>query len=45
MALQSYSYTLKGDGVETTGPSYSYAGFRYAQVVVPQGVALRSVDG
>ncbi|MER5407189.1 family 78 glycoside hydrolase catalytic domain [Streptomyces sp. NPDC002769] len=45
MALQTYSYTLKGDGVEQYRPSYSYAGFRYAQVVVPQGVTLRSVDG
>ncbi|MEU3243057.1 family 78 glycoside hydrolase catalytic domain [Streptomyces sp. NPDC006875] len=45
MALQTYSYTLKGDGVESYQPSYSYAGFRYAQVVVPQGVTLRSVDG
>ncbi len=45
MALQTYTYTLKGDGVETYQPSYSYAGFRYAQVVVPQGVSLRSVDG
>jgi alpha-L-rhamnosidase len=45
MALQTYTYTLKGDGVEQYQPSYSYAGFRYAQVVVPQGVTLRSVDG
>ncbi|MET8637340.1 family 78 glycoside hydrolase catalytic domain [Streptomyces sp. NPDC004680] len=45
MALQTYSYTLKGDGVEHYQPSYSYAGFRYAQVVVPKGVTLRSVDG
>ncbi|WP_405833842.1 family 78 glycoside hydrolase catalytic domain [Streptomyces sp. NBC_01176] len=45
MGLQTYSYTLKGDGVERYRPSYSYAGFRYAQVVVPQGVTLRSVDG
>ncbi|MDX2649694.1 family 78 glycoside hydrolase catalytic domain [Streptomyces sp. PA03-1a] len=45
LGLQKYSYTLKGDGVEHYQPSYSYAGFRYAQVVVPQGVALRSVDG
>ncbi|WP_329525333.1 family 78 glycoside hydrolase catalytic domain [Streptomyces sp. NBC_01462] len=45
MALQTYAYTLKGDGVEQYRPSYSYAGFRYAQVVVPQGVTLRSVDG
>lgn len=45
MGLQTYSYTLKGDGVERYRPSYSYAGFRFAQVVVPQGVTLRSVDG
>ncbi|MFD3456231.1 family 78 glycoside hydrolase catalytic domain [Streptomyces sp. NPDC058691] len=45
LGLQKYSYTLKGDGVEYYQPSYSYAGFRYAQVVVPQGVTLRSVDG
>ncbi|WP_328498805.1 glycoside hydrolase family 78 protein [Streptomyces sp. NBC_00414] len=45
MGLQTYSYTLKGDGVEHYQPSYSYAGFRYAQVVVPKGVTLRSADG
>ncbi|MEU6340912.1 family 78 glycoside hydrolase catalytic domain [Streptomyces sp. NPDC046977] len=45
MALQRYTYTLKGDGMEQYQPSYSYAGFRYAQVVVPDGVTLRSVDG
>lgn len=27
-----YSYTLKGDGVETWQPSFSYYGFRYVQV-------------
>ncbi|MYS21836.1 family 78 glycoside hydrolase catalytic domain [Streptomyces sp. SID4948] len=43
--LQTYNYTLKGEGVEQYQPSYSYAGFRYAQVVVPQGVTLASVDG
>lgn len=45
LGLQKYTYTLKGDGVESYQPSYSYAGFRYAQVVVPQGVTLTSVDG
>lgn len=45
LGLQTYTYTLKGDGVEYYQPSYSYAGFRYAQVVVPQGVTLRSVEG
>lgn len=45
MALQAYSYTLKGEGIEHYQPSYSYAGFRYAQVVVPEGVTLRSVEG
>jgi alpha-L-rhamnosidase len=45
MALQTYNYTLKGDGVEHYQPSYSYAGFQYAQVVVSSGVTLRSVEG
>jgi alpha-L-rhamnosidase len=45
LGLQTYTYTLKGEGVEHYQPSYSYAGFRYAQVVVPEGVALVSVEG
>ncbi|MFI1093914.1 family 78 glycoside hydrolase catalytic domain [Streptomyces sp. NPDC020917] len=45
LGLQTYTYTLRGGGVESYQPSYSYAGFRYAQVVVPQGVTLQSVDG
>jgi alpha-L-rhamnosidase len=43
--LQAYSYTLKGEGVESYQPSYSYAGFRYAQITTPPGVTLESVDG
>ncbi|MEV6636016.1 family 78 glycoside hydrolase catalytic domain [Actinoplanes sp. NPDC051470] len=43
--LQSYAYTLKGDGVESYQPSYSYAGFRYAQIDTPPGVTLESVRG
>ncbi|BCJ55052.1 hydrolase [Actinoplanes sp. NBRC 14428] len=45
MQLQVYSYTLKGGGAETYQPSYSYAGFRYAQIDTPPGVTLESVDG
>jgi alpha-L-rhamnosidase len=44
MQLQSYSYTLKGGGPESYQPSYSYAGFRYVQVVAPAGVTIESVD-
>jgi alpha-L-rhamnosidase len=29
----SFSYTLKGDGVETFTPKFTYYGFRYVQVV------------
>jgi alpha-L-rhamnosidase len=43
--LQAYAYTLKGVGVESYQPSYSYAGFRYAQISTPPGVTLESVDG
>jgi hypothetical protein len=37
----SYSYTLKGDGVETWRPKFTYYGFRYVQVegAVPDGKA------
>jgi len=45
MAMQAYTYILKGDGVETYRPSYSYAGFRYVQVEVPAGVEVESVAG
>ena len=45
MQLQQYSYTLKGTGVETYQPSYSYAGFRYAEVDTPPTVTLESVQG
>ncbi|GAA3526344.1 family 78 glycoside hydrolase catalytic domain [Amycolatopsis ultiminotia] len=43
--LQSYSYTLKGDGLETYQPSYSYDGFRYVQTDAPAGVTVESVKG
>ncbi|GLY93797.1 family 78 glycoside hydrolase catalytic domain [Actinoplanes sp. NBRC 103695] len=45
MRLQAYAYTLKGDGLELYQPSYSYAGFRYAQIDAPPGVTLESVYG
>lgn len=45
MRLQSYSYTLRGEGLESYHPSYSYAGFRYVQVDVPAGVTVESVEG
>jgi alpha-L-rhamnosidase len=45
LGLQAYSYTLKGSGVESYQPSYSYAGFRYAEIDTPAGVTLNSVDG
>lgn len=44
MQLQSYTYILKGDGLESYQPSYSYAGFRYVQVAAPAGVTVASVD-
>jgi alpha-L-rhamnosidase len=44
-SLQTYSYTMRGDGVESFTPSYSYAGFRYLQVDVPSGVEISGVDG
>ncbi|MEO6230534.1 MAG: family 78 glycoside hydrolase catalytic domain [Ferruginibacter sp.] len=38
-----YLYTLKGDGVETWRPSFTYTGFRYVQVegAVPDTAASR----
>ncbi len=44
-SVQSYSYTLRGGGLETYQPSYSYDGFRYVQVGAPPGVAVVSVRG
>ncbi|MDQ7909030.1 family 78 glycoside hydrolase catalytic domain [Phytohabitans sp. ZYX-F-186] len=43
--LQAYTYVLKGGGVETFTPSYSYNGYRYLQVNAPEGVTVRSVVG
>lgn len=43
--VQNYSYTLKGEGTESFRPSYSYAGYRYLQVVAPAGVTVTSVTG
>ena len=37
--LHSYEYTLKGDGIETWHPRFSYYGFRYIQV---EGAVLKS---
>ncbi|WP_329128944.1 glycoside hydrolase family 78 protein [Streptomyces sp. NBC_01476] len=41
--LQSYRYTLKGGGLESYRPSYSYDGFRYVQIDAPAGVTVASV--
>ncbi|MGH3374115.1 MAG: family 78 glycoside hydrolase catalytic domain [Actinoallomurus sp.] len=43
--LQSYSYTLKGGGLESYQPGYSYDGFRYVQIDAPAGVTVVSVKG
>ena len=43
MQLQKYTYVLKGGGLETFTPSYSYAGFQYVQVVASTGVTVKSV--
>lgn len=43
--IQNYTYTLKGGGLESFQPSYSYAGFRYVQVSVPEGVTLTGITG
>ena len=45
MQLQKYTYILKGGGLETFTPSYSYAGFQYVQVTAPVGVTVESVTG
>ena len=43
--LQWYSYILKGGGLETYQPSYSYDGFRYVEIDAPAGVSVVSVRG
>jgi alpha-L-rhamnosidase len=43
--VQNYSYTRKGGGPEHFQPSYSYAGYRYVQVSVPDGVTLIGLTG
>lgn len=42
--VQTYNYTLRGDDSESYEPSYSYAGFRYVEVSVPDGVELEDVS-
>ncbi len=42
---QTYTYTLRGDGVETFTPSYSYNGYRYLRITKPESVTVRSVVG
>ncbi|MBQ9772311.1 MAG: family 78 glycoside hydrolase catalytic domain [Lentisphaeria bacterium] len=37
-------YTLKGGGIETWHPHFTYHGFRYAKIVVPKGTSLESVE-
>ncbi|GAA2026694.1 hypothetical protein GCM10009819_07400 [Agromyces tropicus] len=44
-ALQTYTYTLKGDGVESYTPSYSYAGYRFVQITKPDSVEVHDVVG
>ncbi len=36
-------YTLKGDGVETYAPMFTFFGFRYARVTLTGGAKLRSI--
>jgi alpha-L-rhamnosidase len=43
--LQFYTYTLRGGGLETYEPSYSYDGFRYVEVDAPAGVSVVGVQG
>ncbi len=42
--LQSYQYTLKGGGLETYEPSFSYDGFQYVQIDAPADVTVESVQ-
>ncbi|MET3615589.1 alpha-L-rhamnosidase [Rhizobium aquaticum] len=37
-------YTLKGDGEEIHAPLFSFMGFRYARVTLPDGVELVSIQ-
>ncbi len=40
-----FNYTLKGSGVETWRPQFSYHGFRYLQLVTAPGVKVHAVAG
>jgi alpha-L-rhamnosidase len=42
---QWYSYTLRGKGVESWHPRFSYWGFRYVQVESASGVRILSLRG
>ncbi len=44
-SIQNYDYTFKGDGTESFTPKYSYNGFRYVSIDVPDGVTVESVVG
>ncbi|WP_428937381.1 family 78 glycoside hydrolase catalytic domain [Fontivita pretiosa] len=41
----SYSYTLRGEGVEGWRPRFTYTGFRYVQVQTPASVKLLELEG
>ena len=42
-ARAELTYTLKGDGEETYAPLFTFMGFRYARVTLPEGVELVSI--
>ena len=45
-AFQTNSYTLKGEGVETYEPRFTYHGFRYVELTgYPGRPDLRSIEG
>jgi hypothetical protein len=41
----SFHYTLKGDGIETWKPRFSYHSFRYLQIETSEGVKVHSTAG
>ncbi len=42
-ARAEITYTLKGDGEEVYAPIFSFMGFRYARVTLPEGVELIAI--
>jgi hypothetical protein len=45
MPNYAWTYTLRGDSIETWQPQFSYTGFRYVEVTADEGVEILQLTG